>query len=49
MINLRNKLHGEIIKVCIGIYYDRSKESKNIVKFSIKDASPYFHSASLVV
>ena len=48
MIILRNKSHGEIIRVCFGIFTTdvRNKKYNQILN---TNTSPYFHSASLVI
>ena len=44
MIILRNKSHGEIIRVCMAIF---TTEVRNQILNT--NTSPYFHSASLVI
>ena len=48
MIILRNKSHGEIIRLCMAIVTTevRSKKYNQILN---TNNSPYFHSASLVI
>ena len=48
MIILRNKSHGEIIRVCLGIFTTdvRNKKYNQILN---TNTSLYFHSASLVI
>ena len=47
MIILRNSDHGENIRVCMGIL--TTLGIKKYCQILIKNTSPYFHSASLVV
>ena len=46
--HMRIKRNAENLRVCMGIL-TALLGSKNTIKFSVKNASPYFHSAPLVV
>ena len=46
--NKKNKSHGEIIRVCMGIYTTALRNNK-ISQILNKNTSPYFHSALLVI
>ena len=48
MIILRNKSHGEIIRVCMGMLAN-ALVNKKIQSILNKNTSLYFHSASLVI
>ena len=46
---LRNTSHGEIIRVCIGIFSIALRNKKKNSKVLNKNTSPYFHSTLLVI
>ena len=48
MIILRNKSHGEIIRVCLG-KFTTALWNKKYSQILNKNTSPYFHSESLVI
>ena len=47
-MNLQNKSHGEITRVCMGIF-PTAVRNKKCGKILNKNTSPYFHSISLAV
>ena len=47
-VTKRNKSHGEVIRVCMGIFTTPLRNIK-IQSNSHKNTSPYFHSASFVI